>query len=154
MVKKGRISKMLTILTEKNSLPVFRASSVTIIAMKNLKKALESSWNALLWPCHQISAKVNSLGYTGHQSWKKDTIFKQNSFSWITLFSNQATTIILAPLSFSRPDGANDTSLNPVRSTSKFALRASMGQGDPGDLSKNLHSEHKEYPNKTWLWRI
>ena len=43
-------------------------------------------------------------------------------------------------------------SLDPVRSTSKFALRASMGQGDPGDpgdLSRILHLEHKEYPNKT-----
>ena len=40
---------------------------------------------------------------------------------------------MLAPLRFSRPDGANDISLDPVRSTSKFALRASMGQGDPGD---------------------
>ena len=37
--------------------------------------------------------------------------------------------MILAPLRFSRPDGANDTSLDPVRSTSKFALRSSMGQG-------------------------
>ena len=38
-----------------------------------------------------------------------------------------------------------------VRSASKFAFRASMGQGDPGDpgdLSKILHLEHKEYPNK------
>ena len=67
-------------------------------------------------------------------------------------FSNQVTSIILAPLRFSRPDGANDISLDPVRSTSKFALRASMGQGDPGDpgvLSRILHLEHKEYPNKT-----
>ena len=40
---------------------------------------------------------------------------------------------MLAPLRFSRPDGANDITLDPVRSTSKFALRASMGQGDPGD---------------------
>ena len=67
-------------------------------------------------------------------------------------FSNQDTTIILAPLRFSRQDGANDISLDPVRSTSKFALRASMGQGDPGDLgdlSKILHLEHKEYPNTT-----
>ena len=58
---------------------------------------------------------------------------------------------------FSRPDGANDISLDPVRSTSKFALRTSMGQGDPGDpgdLSKILHLEHKEYPNKTLLLRI
>ena len=64
---------------------------------------------------------------------------------------------MLAPLRFSRPDGANDISLDPVGSTSKFALRAYMGQGDsgdPGDLSKILHLEHKEYPNKTWLWRI
>ena len=55
----------------------------------------------------------------------------------------------MAPLRFSRPDGANDISLDPVRSTSKFALRASMGQGDPGDpgeLSKILHLEHQEYP--------
>ena len=32
-----------------------------------------------------------------------------------------------------------------------------MGQGDPddpGDLSKIVHLERKEYPNKTWLWRI
>ena len=61
-------------------------------------------------------------------------------------FSDQVTAIILAPLRFSLPDGANDISLNPVRSTSKFALRASMGQGgpgDPGDLSKILHLEHK-----------
>ena len=64
----------------------FQASSVTIIAMKNLKSAFESSWNALSCPCHQISAKVNSLGYTGHQSWKKNTIFKQNILSWITFF--------------------------------------------------------------------
>ena len=66
-------------------------------------------------------------------------------------FSNQVTAIILAPLRFSRPDRANDVSFNPVRSTSKFALRASMGQGDPGDpgdLSKILHLEHKEYPNR------
>ena len=67
-------------------------------------------------------------------------------------FSYQVTAIILTPLRFSRPDGANDISLDPVRSTSKFALRASMGQGDPGDpggLSRILHLEHKEYPNKT-----
>ena len=60
--------------------------------------------------------------------------------------------MILAPLRFSRPDGANDISLDPVRSSLKFALRASMGQDDPGDsgdLSKILHLEHKEYPNKT-----
>ena len=38
MVKKGRISKMLTILTERKSSGFFRASSVTIIAMKNLEK--------------------------------------------------------------------------------------------------------------------
>ena len=62
---------------------------------------------------------------------------------------NQDTAIILAPLRFSRPDGANDIRLDPVMSTSKFALRASTGQGDPGDLSKILHLEHKEYPNKT-----
>ena len=67
-----------------------------------------------------------------------------------SFFSNQDTAIILAPLRFSRPeDGANDISFDPVRSTSKFALRACMGQGDPGDLSKVLHLEHKEYPNKT-----
>ena len=67
-------------------------------------------------------------------------------------FFNQVTAIILAPLRFSRRDGANDISLDPVRSTSKFVLRASMGQGDPGDpgdLSRILHLEHKEYPNKT-----
>ena len=67
-------------------------------------------------------------------------------------FSNQVTATILAPLRFSRRDGANDINLGPVRSTSKFALRASMGQGDPGDpgdLSRILHLEHKEYPNKT-----
>ena len=72
-------------------------------------------------------------------------------------YSNQVTAIMLAPLRFSRPDGANDIRLDPVRSTSKFALRASMGQGnpgDPGDLSRILHLEHKDYPNKTWLWRI
>ena len=34
----------------------FRASSVTIIAMKNLKKTFESYWNALSLRCHQISA--------------------------------------------------------------------------------------------------
>ena len=50
----------------------FRATSVTIIGMKNLKNAFESSWNALSLRCVQISAKVNSLGYTGHQSWKKN----------------------------------------------------------------------------------
>ena len=61
----------------------------------------------------------------------------------------------MAPLRFSRPDGANDISLDPVRSTLEFALRASMGQGDPGDpgdpgnLSKILHLEHKEYSSKT-----
>ena len=63
-------------------------------------------------------------------------------------FSNQDTAIILAPLRFSPPDGANDIRLDPVRSTSRFALRASMGQGDPGDpgdLSKILHLEHQEY---------
>ena len=67
-------------------------------------------------------------------------------------FSNQVTAIILAPLRFSRRYGANDISLDPVRSTLKFALRASMSQGDPGDpgdLSRILHLEHKEYPNKT-----
>ena len=67
-------------------------------------------------------------------------------------FSNQVTAIILAPLRFSRRDGANDISLDPVRSTSQFALRASMGQGepgDPGDLSRILHLEHKEYRYKT-----
>ena len=42
-VKKGRISKMFTILTERIVFRFFRASSVTIIAMKNLKKAVESS---------------------------------------------------------------------------------------------------------------
>ena len=48
---------------------------------------------------------------------------------------------------FSRQDGANDISLDPVRSTSKFALRTSMSQddpGDPGDLSNILHFTHKE----------
>ena len=67
-------------------------------------------------------------------------------------FSNQVTAILLAPLRFSRRDGANDISLDPVRPTSKFALRASMGQGDPGDpgdLSRILYLEHKEFPNKT-----
>ena len=70
-----------------------------------------------------------------------------NNFS-----SNQDTAIILAPLRFSRPDGASDISFDPVRSTSKFALRACMGQGDPGDpgdLSTILHLEHKEYHKKT-----
>ena len=74
----------------------------------------------------------------------------QAKYSFVNnYFSNQDTAIILAPLRFSRPDGANDISLDPFRSTSKFALRASSGQGDPGDLSKILHLEHKEYPNKT-----
>ena len=50
---------------------------------------------------------------------------------------------------FSRQDGAIDISLDPVRSTSKFALRACMGQDDPGVLSNILHMTHKEYPNKT-----
>ena len=53
---------------------------------------------------------------------------------------------------FSRQDGANGIRLDPVRSTSKFALRACMGQddpGDPGELSNILHLTHKEYPNKT-----
>ena len=63
--------------------------------------------------------------------------------------SNQVTAIILAPLRFSRPDGVNDINLDPVRSTSKFALMASNGQGDPGDLSKILYLEHKEDPNNT-----
>ena len=156
--KRVEFQKCLPFWQKRTVFRFFRASSVTIIAMKNLKKkTFESSWNALLLKCHQISAKVNSLGYAGHQSWKKYTIFKQNCFSWITFFSNQVTAIILAPLRFSHPDGANDISLDPVRSTSKFALRASMGQGDPGDpgdLSGILHLEHKEYPNKTWLWRI
>ena len=52
--------------------------------------------------------------------------------------SNQVTAIILAPLRFSRSDGANDINLDPVRSTSKFALRASMGQGDPGNSVPNV----------------
>ena len=58
---------------------------------------------------------------------------------------------------FYRQDVANDISLDPVRLTSKFSLRAYMGQDDPGDtgeLSNILHLTHKEYPNKTWLWRI
>ena len=58
---------------------------------------------------------------------------------------------------FSLQGGANDISLDPVRPTSKFALRACMGQDDPGDqgdLSNILHLTHKEYPNMTWLWRI
>ena len=59
------------------------------------------------------------------------------------IVSNQVTAILLAPLRFSRPDRANDISLDSVRSTSKFALGASMGQDDPGDLSKILHLEHK-----------
>ena len=53
---------------------------------------------------------------------------------------------------FSSQDGASDISLDPVRSTSKFALRACVGQngpGDQGDLSNILHLKHKEYPNKT-----
>ena len=61
---------------------------------------------------------------------------------------------MLEPMRFYRQDGANDISLDPVRSTSKFSLRACMGQGDPGDLgdlSNILHLAHKEYPNKTWL---
>ena len=41
------------------------------IAMKNLKKTFESSWSALSVTCHQISHKVNSLGYRGHEIWKK-----------------------------------------------------------------------------------
>ena len=61
-VKKGRISKKLTILTEKNSLPFFfRASSVTIIAMKNLKKhskALET-----LFHDHAIRFWLKSIVY-------------------------------------------------------------------------------------------
>ena len=58
-------------------------------------------------------------------------------------------------MSVSHQDGENDISLDPVRSTSKFALRAYvlyMGQddlGDPGELSNILHLTHKEYPNKT-----
>ena len=53
---------------------------------------------------------------------------------------------------FSRQVGANDVNLDPVRSISKCALRACMGQddpGDPGDLSNILHFTYKEYPNKT-----
>ena len=68
------------------------------------------------------------------------------------LFPNQDRTIILASMHLSRQDRANDISFDPVRSTSKFALRACMGQddpGDPGDLSNILHLTHKEYPNKT-----
>ena len=30
--------------------------------------------------------RLNSLGYTGHRSWKKNTIFKQNILLWITFF--------------------------------------------------------------------
>ena len=84
--KRVEFQKCLTFWQKRTVFRFFRASSVTIIAMKNLKKAFESSWNALSLRCHQISAKVNSLGYTGHQSWKKNTIFKQNCFSWITFF--------------------------------------------------------------------
>ena len=53
---------------------------------------------------------------------------------------------------FSGQDGANDIRLDPVRSTSKFTLRACMDRddpGDPGDLSNILHLTHKDYPNKT-----
>ena len=42
LVKYGLISKMMTILTEKNSNPIFLASSVIVITMKNLKKVFES----------------------------------------------------------------------------------------------------------------
>ena len=49
----------------------------------------------------------------------------------------------------SRQYEANDISLDPVRSTSKIAPRACMGQDDPGYLSNILHLRHEEYPNKT-----
>ena len=84
--KRVEFQKCLPFWQKRTVFRFFRASSVTIIAMKNLKKTFESSWNALSIRCGQISTKLNSLGYTGHQSWKKNTIFKQNSFSWITLF--------------------------------------------------------------------
>ena len=53
--------------------------------------------------------------------------------------SNEDRAIILAPLRFSRQGRSNAISFDPVRSTSKFALRACMGQDDPGDLSNILH---------------
>ena len=105
----------------------------------------------------QISAKVNSLGYRGHEVWKKNAFFKRNSFFVNNFCSNQDRAILLAPLRLSRQDGSNGISFDPVWSTSKFARREYMGSNDPddpGDPSNILHLEHQEYPKKAWLWRI
>ena len=78
---------MLTFLTEKDSLPVFPYKLGHYYSYEESeKKAFESTWNTLLAVCHQILAKANSLGYTGHQISKKNSFFNQNSFSWITFF--------------------------------------------------------------------
>ena len=63
MFKKGRISKMFFFWPKRTVFRFFLVSSVTIIAMKYLKKAFESSWNALSLSWHHISTKFNSLGY-------------------------------------------------------------------------------------------
>ena len=79
-LKRVEFPKCWPFLQKRTVFRFFRASSVTIIARKNMKKTFQSSWNVLSLICHQILAKVNSLGYTGHQSWKKNEFVKQNSF--------------------------------------------------------------------------
>ena len=67
---------------------------------------------------------------------------------------NQDRAIILAPLRFSRQDGSNDISIDPVISTSKFALKTYMGSSDPRDtvdLSYILNLEHQKYPRNKLL---
>ena len=65
-VKKGRIFKMLAILTEKNRLPVFLCLLGHYYSYEEYEKqTFESSVNAVSQRYHHISAKVNSLGYTG-----------------------------------------------------------------------------------------
>ena len=57
-------------LAKKNSLPVFRASSVTIIAMKNLKKSIRKLLKHSFDKVRSDFDLVNGLDYTGHQLWK------------------------------------------------------------------------------------
>ena len=73
---------------------------------------------------------------------KESAFLKQNIFFLNKCSSNQDRAIILAPLRFSCQEGLNDISFDSVRSTSKFDLRACMGQGDPSNLSNILHLEH------------